>query len=302
MNYFEKKLSIDGSYAKYYFQEANEEIDSTRKYPTIVICPGGAYLWTSFREDESVALRFLAEGFHVVVVHYATEGREVMSVSDSEKLPVNPVSMFPNPLVCLAEAVAFLRENSEQFAVDPDYIIVGGFSAGGNVAGLLGTRWHEEWLEKLVGKDRSLYRPTHLLLAYAAYDLKPKTANSTSIDNVIYAATGDVNPSEATIKELNLISNVSTLTPPTFIWHTREDVLTPSIGALEFSLALEKVGIPYELHLFDKGKHGLVLGDLRTGTKASNMNAQVYKWIDLFLEWIVPYKTQNGGFYHPIEN
>lgn len=299
MYYFKRNLSIAGSYAKYYFQEPSEEIDRYRKYPTIVICPGGAYLWTSFREDESVALRFLAEGFHVVVVHYATEGRERMSVADVEQLPANPVSQFPNPVVSLAEAVAFLREHAEQYAVDTDHIIVGGFSAGGHVAGMLGTRWHEEWLEKLVGKNKQLYRPTHLLLAYTAYDLKPVKPRS-SVDTVLYAATGERQPSEEMLKEMDLIHHVSSMTPPTFIWHTREDVLTPSLGALKFAVELEKAEVPYELHLFDKGKHGLVLGDLRTGTKSSNMNAQVYKWVDLFLEWIIPVKTQKGSFYQSV--
>lgn len=62
MKYFEKQLDKNGSYAKYYLQEANGEIDRARVYPVIVICPGGAFFWTSFREDEAVALRFLAEG------------------------------------------------------------------------------------------------------------------------------------------------------------------------------------------------------------------------------------------------
>ena len=139
MNYFERQLDDLGAYAKYYFQEPSSEIDLNRIYPTIVICPGGAYFWTSFREDDSVALSFLAEGFHVVVVHYATEGLKKMAGDTIEVLPQHPVSAFPNPLVSLAKAVAFLKENAEEYHVDLDYVVVGGFSAGGNVAGQLGT-------------------------------------------------------------------------------------------------------------------------------------------------------------------
>ncbi|MDQ0222424.1 alpha/beta hydrolase [Streptococcus moroccensis] len=298
MKFFERKIGQNGAYAKYYFQEANEEIDRERLFPTIVICPGGAYLWTSFREDEAVALRFLAEGFHVVVVHYATEGLERFNVNKVEELPENPVSVFPNPLIELALAVIYLRENAEEFSINTNQIIVSGYSAGGNLAAQLGTLWHEEWLEEKVGKPKELYRPTHLLLAYAALDFTPKRKlDFGEIDSITYATTGSVTPNQELIDAMNPILHVTTMTPPAFIWHTREDKLVPAENALRFALQLDYHQIPYELHLFDKGKHGLVLGDLRTGVKSSNEDAQVYKWVDLFLEWIYPNKTIRGGFY-----
>ncbi|MEI4780747.1 alpha/beta hydrolase [Streptococcus pasteurianus] len=300
MNYFERQLDDLGAYAKYYFQEPSSEIDLNRIYPTIVICPGGAYFWTSFREDDSVALSFLAEGFHVVVVHYATEGLKKMAGDTIEVLPQHPVSAFPNPLVSLAKAVAFLKENAEEYHVDLDYVVVGGFSAGGNVAGQLGTLWHEDWLQALVGKDKEYYRPTHLLLAYAAFDVAPNVKEG-EFNKVAFAATGEAYPSQELLDQLNPIKHVTHQTPPSFVWHTKEDVLVPATNALSFCQELAKADVDYELHLFNKGKHGLVLGDLRTGYKSSNQNAQVYKWVDLFLEWLYPIKTQNGGFYPPKE-
>ncbi len=300
MNYFEKKLDANGAYAKFYLQEPHPEIDAQRRYPTIVICPGGAYFWTSFREDESVALRFLSEGFHVVVVHYATEGREKMAPDQLESLPAAPVSAFPNPLLALAKAVAFVKENAEKYHVDLDYVVVGGFSAGGNVAGQLGVYWDKEWLGDLVGKAADLLRPTHLLLAYAAFDIYPDYDEEV-FHKVSYAASGKAFPSRELLDKLNPIKHVSTATPPSFVWHTAEDVLVPASNSMAYCQALAKAGVPYELHIFNKGKHGLVLGDLRTGVKSSNQNAQVYKWVDLFLEWLAPIKTIRAGFYKPID-
>ncbi|MGT2906285.1 alpha/beta hydrolase [Streptococcus dentiloxodontae] len=301
MIYFEQKIGTNGAYAKYYLQEPSEEIDEKRLYPTIVICPGGAYFWTSFREDEAVALRFLAEGFHVVVVHYATEGLENMTGKAPDDFSQKPVSAFPNPVVSLAAAIAYLKEHAEEFHVNLNFVVAGGFSAGGNVAGQLGTMWHEDWLEKLVGKEKELYRPTHLLLAYAAYAITPN-GDLPELNKVPFAATGKPHPTQEELDKLNPIKHVSEQTPPSFVWHTREDVLVPSANALAFCAELEKVRIPYELHLFSKGKHGLVLGDLRTGVKGSNQNAQVYKWVDLFLEWLAPIKTMRSGFYEPTDN
>lgn len=298
MKYFEEKLDKNGSYAKFYLQEPNPEIDSNRLYPSLIICPGGAYFWTSFREDESVALRFLAEGFHVVIVHYATEGLERMASNDVDLLPKNPVSTFPNPLLALARAVVHLKEHASTYHVDLEFVVVGGFSAGGNVAGQLGTYWHQDWLQELVEKDKELFRPTHLLLAYAAYDLNTKN-NSTSFNKVTFAATGQLYPSHGILEKLNPIANVSSHTPPSFVWHTLEDSLVPASDALKYCQELHKVDVPYELHIFNHGKHGLVLGDLRTGVKSSNQNAQVYKWVDLFLEWLAPIKTSRFGFHQP---
>uniref|UniRef100_UPI0026EE9355 alpha/beta hydrolase n=1 Tax=Streptococcus merionis TaxID=400065 RepID=UPI0026EE9355 len=278
MKYFEKKLGERGGYVKYYIQEPHVEIDPNRKFPTLVICPGGAYLWTSFREDESVALRFLAEGFNVAVVHYATEGREAYQVETVDDLPASPATVFPNPLVELATAVAEIRNHKEEWAVDEDYIIVGGFSAGGNLAAQLGTLWHEDWLSNLVGENKETYRPTHLLLAYAALDFTPrKLPSHGEINTILHATTGELELNQEKIDRMNPIKHVSKYTPPSFIWHTLEDVLVPATDALSFSQALSKVEVPYELHIFNKGKHGLVLGDLRTGIKLDQANAQVYK-------------------------
>ncbi|MDQ0222613.1 alpha/beta hydrolase [Streptococcus moroccensis] len=301
MKYIRREIGQRGAYAKYYFQEPNKEIDLNRKYPTIVICPGGAYYWTSFREDEQVAMRFLAEGFHVLVVHYATEGIEAYASDDLAELPKKPVSVFPNPLIELATAVAFLRENSREYSVDEDFIIVSGFSAGGNLAGQLATLWHEDWLEEKVGKKKELYKPTHAMLGYAALDFNLSGKEKESFSKIALATTGSLYGNTEIVEKMNPINHVSDNTPPCFIWHTREDVLVAPNNALRFALELDKHNIPYEVHVFDKGKHGLVLGDLRTGVKESNENAQVYKWVDLFLEWLYPIKTKLGGFYKPID-
>lgn len=123
MKYLKKKLGDNGACAKDYIQERSNEIDSERKFPTIVICPGGAFIMTSFWEDETIALRFLDAGFNVVIVHYATDGSEKYLEKSSDDFPKKPVSLFPNSLVELAMAVSYLRENSKRFAVNKKYII-----------------------------------------------------------------------------------------------------------------------------------------------------------------------------------
>lgn len=299
MKSFIEKLGNEGGYVKYYLQEPNEEIDINRKYPTIVICPGGAYFWTSYREDEYVALKFLSEGFHVAVVHYATEGLKAMRVEKEEDLPKNPVSKFPKPLLSVANVVKNIREHATEWSVDEDYIVVGGFSAGGNLTAQYGTLWNQKWLSEMIGCESEMLRPTHLMLAYSALKLK---YNEEEKSRILYATLGKFEASDEELKNINPISNVSRNTPPSFIWHTLEDALVPASDSLEFALELCKYNIPYELHIFNKAKHGLVLGDLRTGVKSDQANAQVYKWVELFIEWLSPYKTIRRSFYKGLVN
>jgi len=308
MKFFERKIGTNGALAKYYFQEPNHEIDINRKYPTIVVCPGGAFMWTSFREDEPIALRFLAEGFHVVVVHYATEGIAAYNVENANDLPAKPVSVFPNPITEVAQAIAYLRENATEYAVDPDHITVMGFSAGGTVAAQLGVFWQESWLSEKVQKPNKLFKPNSLMLGYAALDLTLKSTRplpasmrkktSHKLDNtMLYAALGKLKPTRSEVEAVNPLNHVTGAVPPTFMWHTQEDPLVPVLNSIEFAAELERHLVPTELHVFTHGKHGLALGDYRSGVKKDQTSAAVYTWVDSFLEWVSPNKTTRRSFY-----
>lgn len=302
MKYLEEKVGNNGAVVKYYLHEPNPEIDEQRLFPVMVICPGGGYMWTSYREDEMIALQFFAKGFHVVVVRYATEGVSAYQVPTNQ-LPTEPISKYPNPLVDLALAISMIKEHSKEWAINEEYIVVGGFSAGGNLAAQLGVHWHEDWLEQLVGKSKELYRPTHLMLAYAALKVVSLPIRNFEIEfnPMLYAMTGKLEHTEDELMQVNPINFVSEFTPPSFIWHTREDMTVPVNDSLEFAVELEKYQIPYELHIFDKGKHGLALANILTGRQTENTDAQVSKWVDLFMEWLAPIKTKHHRFFEYTE-
>ncbi len=126
-----------------------------RKRPMIVICPGGGYEHVSPREGEAIALQFMTTGAHAAVLRYDVSGQG---------------AEFPQHLLELAASVAYVRKHAAEYCIDPDKILVAGFSAGGHLAASLGCFWKEKWLEELmqaeIGATMKDYQPNGEILAY----------------------------------------------------------------------------------------------------------------------------------------
>ena len=110
------KLHVPGSadYAAMYtyFLDLSKEVP-IEKRPTVIVCPGGAYAFTSDREAEPIAMRFNAIGMNAVVVRYS----------------VAP-ARFPTALLEVATAVKYVREEGVKYGCDPEKVFTIGFSAG----------------------------------------------------------------------------------------------------------------------------------------------------------------------------
>ena len=85
---------------------------------------------------------------------------------------------------------------------------------------------------------------------------------------------------------------MSAATPPTFIWHTAEDELVFAQNALRFAMALAEHRVPYELHVFERGRHGLSLADETTDVDQQMINRESQVWIDLALSWLLHRREQ----------
>lgn len=140
-DYEKAGLSGEGLHAvlEDYSLAISQEI-GLRKRPAVIICPGGGYEYLSDREGQAVAMRFSSFGINAFVLKYSI------------------CTAFPAALLELAEAVKFLRDNSEKFDIDPDKILICGFSAGGHLSASLGTLWNSSYLKSIFGKTE-IYRP-----------------------------------------------------------------------------------------------------------------------------------------------
>ncbi|MGJ9385042.1 alpha/beta hydrolase [Salipaludibacillus sp. CF4.18] len=238
-------IRTENSEAKLYTYILNNspDIDSERKRPTIVICPGGGYEFTSDREAEPVAIRLNAMGFNACVLRYS----------------VRPAH-YPTALLELSKAVSLIRKNADQWHVDRNKIIVAGFSAGGHLAASLGVHWNKSFLAERLGIASEDIKPNGLLLSY------PVITSGTHAHKGSFEALLD-GKEEALFEEVSLEKQVSEDTPSTFLWHTTTDVSVPVQNSLMFAEALVKNKISLEMHIYPKGVHGLSLGTEETKGK-----------------------------------
>lgn len=295
-----KKFKIGNYYAEVTAFLGDTGVNFEAK-PAVVICPGGSYMYVSKREAEPVAYDFLAHGYQVFILQYSTIGTMIESegrtASRDEMYQIASMlepdkvlgSEFPNPLIELALTFAHIRENCHEYNVDSDNIGVVGFSAGGHLAASLSVHWDSEWLSTRVEKENRWYRPNFQVLGYPIldYDLNRIIAEERGVGDPKYMSMASRmvfgNTIEENILDKATIKNhVSTNTPPTFIWHTGSDRLVFIKNSIDLVDKLEMHKVPWELHTFYKGDHGLSVATEITGT----VNTHVQKWRPLMFEWL----------------
>lgn len=272
-----------------YILNNSNEYNVGKKRPFVLVLPGGAYAFTSDREAEPIALRFNSIGCHAGILWYTT--RDLVS-----NVPKNA---FEEAMM----AVKWVREHADEYLIDPDLIIVCGFSAGGHLAIECATMWHEPWIAEKLGCDPKQLKINLAIPCYAAAKAEkmpkgeagPLMLRAKQSGNMRFFGTDD--PSDEDVEAYNCLNKVSRNTPPMFIWHTYEDQLVDVANSIELAWNLKKHKIPFELHIFEKGEHGLALADRTTARKDSHKNAHVYHWFELCEEWLSEYIDKEEGMY-----
>lgn len=173
---------------------------------------------------------------------------------------VKEQAKFPQPLLDAEGAIRAVRKNADEWGIDPEKIAVCGFSAGAHLAACLGTMSEE--------------RPNALVLGYGALDTSLRSPERPSP-----------------------VEHVSESTPPSFLFHTWEDPVCPVGNSLSFAQALGQHGIPFELHIFQYGQHGMATGKpLSSNGVLENTNADFSDWVRLCTNWLF---HQFGAFETP---
>ncbi len=291
-----------------YVLKNSKEYKKNEKRPAIVICPGGAYLNTSDREAEPVALRFAALGYHAFVLKYTTyfnqnPDEKISSAFEEmnkganifDYLKLNPKAAYPQPLFDLAKAMTMIRRRAEDWCVDTNRITVCGFSAGAHLAANLGVHWQDGFLKEKLGVENTAIKPNALILGYPLLDyviMKEELAKDNDemkrgfwelSNKAVFA---DVKPTLEKMKTVSPLYHVTPQMPPTFIWHTADDPLVYVLNTVRFSMELTYNKIPFELHIFNSGPHGLSLCDETTASSEIEINPHCGAWVGLAVDWM----------------
>ena len=245
-----------------YLLDYSQEISISER-PMVVVCPGGAYAFTSDREAEMIALQFTAMGYHAAVLRYS----------------VAP-AVFPAALLELGKTVELIRENAAEWKIDSAKIVITGFSAGGHLAASYGVYWNSPWVAEELKTDMSVLQPNALILGYPVIT-SGEYAHQGSIQNLL----GEEYDSKA--EDMSLEKHVGKQVPRSFVWHTYEDQAVPVQNSLLFVNELVKNHIPVEFHMFEKGAHGLALGTRTTmDNNGGGINLAASEWIHLVHTWL----------------
>ena len=249
------------AYATTYLIESNSEIKNRRR-PVVIICPGGAYMSISDREGEPIALRFLAEGYHAIVLHYS----------------VYPNATYPTALLELGRVVSMLREKSDEWLIDKDKIILMGFSAGGHLAASYSCFWTKDFISRSLSCKREELMPNALILGY------PVITSEHTLGGSFRHLLGD--KYDELLEEMSLEKQVNADNPPTFMWHTVTDEAVSYKNSVLFEAALKEKGVSAQLHLYPEGMHGLALANEVTAIDESQIVPSCQDWLERALKWI----------------
>src|SRR6266446_693562 len=204
----------------------------------VVICPGGGYGFLAVdHEGKQVAEWVNSIGLAGFMLQYR----------------IAPRYHHPAPLQDAQRAIRTVRARAKEWHIDPTRIGIWGFSAGGHLASTAGTHFDRGHPAEDPVEEASC-RPDFLILAYPVISMEPDIGHMGSRINLI-----GKNPDPKLVEDLSNEKQVTEQTPPTFLFHTNADSGVLPENSVQFYLALRKAKVPAELHIYERGPHGVGL-------------------------------------------
>lgn len=206
----------------------------------MVICPGGGYGHLADHEGSQYARWFNELGIAGFVLKYRLG---------------NNGYRHPAMVQDAARAMRTVRARAGEWQLDTNRVGIIGSSAGGHLASTLLTHWDNGQVDSADQTERQSSRPTLVILCYPVVTMKDPFTHKGSRANLL-----GTNPPPNLLDELSAELLVTKETPPCFLWHTYEDKVVPVENSLQLAEALRRVGVPFDLHIYQSGGHGLGLG------------------------------------------
>jgi acetyl esterase/lipase len=220
----------------------------------IIVCPGGGYGMRASHEGEPIARWLNTLGISAFVLRYR----------------VAPYS-YPCALLDAQRAIRFVRFHAESMGINVGKIGILGFSAGGHLAAAASTHYDRGNVNTVELIEQESCRPDLLVLCYPVITMTPPYMHEGSRLNLL-----GHEPSPELIEWMSNEIQVSADSPPTFLWHTSDDPVFVE-NSLLYASALSRHKVPFDLHVYEKGRHGLGLAE---------DDEHVGNWTDICSIWL----------------
>jgi len=229
----------------------------TQNTPAVIVCPGGSYVSLAMNhEGRQVASYLNSLGMAAFVLRYR----------------LGPRYHHPIELGDAQRAIRTLRAHASEWRLDAARIGIMGFSAGGHLAMSASTHFDAGSSGAADPVERAASRPDFAVLGYPVISMTETWTHQGSKNNLLGS-----NPDPELAKSLSGEQAVRKDTPPTFLFQTNADTTVPAENSVYYYLALRKAGVPAEMHVFEKGPHGVGL---------ANDDAALAEWSKLLANWL----------------
>jgi acetyl esterase/lipase len=232
---------------------------STQKRAAIIVCPGGGYSRLAPHEGQPLAELFAAQGIVGAVLTYR-----------------HNTHRHPEPFSDAARAIRLMRHHATDLNLDPQRIGIMGFSAGGHLAATVAFQpdLYKEPEDDLARSHSA--RPDRVILGYPVISFGP-LGHQGSAANLL-----GPNPDPKMVEQLSNEKQITANAPPAFLFHTADDAGVPVQNSLMVAEAYTRHKIPYALHVYPKGRHGVGM---------ATDNPELKSWTDLLVNWLADWTT-----------
>jgi acetyl esterase/lipase len=221
----------------------------------VVVCPGGGYGGLAAHEGFPIAEWLNKAGIGAFVLRYRHSPHR-----------------HPVPVMDAQRAIRLVRARAKEWNVKPDHVGILGFSAGGHLAATAATRFAAGRAPAKDPVERQSCRPDAAILCYPVITFAGGWNKGTRTNLL------GRRPPRGLLRSLSAELQVTLRTPPAFLWHTANDAMVRVEDSLLFAGALSRNKVPFELHVFPHGAHGLGL---------ARDNPAVGQWPALCAKWLV---------------
>ena len=233
-----------------------------KKHPCVLVIPGGGYRFVSRREAEPLALQLLPRGYNVFVLTYSVQPHA-----------------YPTQIREVAAAMELIWKNADSWHCDTQKVALMGFSAGGHLTAHYANRYDCPEVRQLFAESKA---PHAVVLGYSVITADPRYSHKGSFEKL----NGGAYPEGEQVDFFSCNRMVSDRTPPTFLWHCTGDKTVPVKNSLLYADALAEHGVPFQMHIYPGGKHGLGTADRLTNVEIKPEWEAFKQWLPAMLQWL----------------